>query len=225
MSKTIDLADHTIVVTEKQTKGRGQLGSTWQSKDGQSLTFSIFKRFSNLKIEHQSLITFAVSIGVKNALEVLNIPVMTIKWPNDIMSYSKKLCGILIENQIEGTNITSSIIGVGLNVNNSEFDKLPQASSMKLASGKAFILEEILQLVSEAILKQLETIEYSKNNNLEATYVASLFRKDKVTAFNDQRNQNFNGIIRGVDSTGHLLLETENEEIKSFELKQLKMLF
>ena len=104
---------------------------------------------SLLAASNLSSIAFAVSIGMHHALKNMLVPQVTIKWPNDIMSYSKKVTGILIENQLKQNKIVSSVIGIGLNVNEEDFENLPQATSILLATGKKHNLEEVLQLVSE----------------------------------------------------------------------------
>ena len=224
LSKKVALEDGTIVVAKSQTEGRGQMGSRWQSKEGLSLSFSMFKRFSALCINEQSSINFATSLGIKKALQKLQIPGVTIKWPNDIMSYQKKLCGVLIENKVEGDKIQSSIVGVGLNVNETEFLDLPFAGSMKLASGNTFILDEVLQIVSEAILEELLCVEIAEALGTKKKYEADLFRKNKVSAFENLDGNQFNGIIQGVTDAGELKVEIEDETIQVFGLREIKML-
>ena len=225
LNKNKEVTDWTLVVSESQTQGRGQMGAAWQSKPGQSLTFSILKRLNGLHISDQSAITFGVSIAIKNVLQKLHIPGIKVKWPNDIMSYQRKLCGILIENQLEGNFVVSTIIGIGLNVNESKFKRLPQATSMKLASGITFNRTEVLELIAEEIQKQIKILESGNIKGLKATYEASLFRKNKVSAFEDADGLQFNGMILGVAKSGELLVETEDEKLRTFELKHIKLLF
>lgn len=224
LCKTVELDDPFIVLAEKQTKGRGQMDATWQSQSGKSLTFSVFKRFSDLTTEEHSRITFAVSLGIKSAMEKFNVPGLSIKWPNDIMSYQKKIGGILIESQTKGDHLVSSIIGVGLNVNETSFDKLPHASSMRLETGVNFSIDEVFQKIYESILQQLDLVCRSEHLGLKEEYEASLFRKDMVSVFENESGERFNGIIKGVTKSGQLLLETESGTQVEFRLKELKML-
>jgi BirA family biotin operon repressor/biotin-[acetyl-CoA-carboxylase] ligase len=225
LCKSEVVRDGTLVVAERQIHGRGQMGAVWKSKPGQSLTFSMLKRLSGLHISDQSSITFVVSIAIKNVLQKLHVPGITVKWPNDIMSYNQKLCGILIENQLEGSLVMSTIIGVGLNVNESEFKGLPQATSMRLATGITFNREEVLELIMTQIQKDLTLLENGNTSGLKMTYEASLFRKNKVSAFEDSKGVQFNGLIIGVSNSGELLVETEDDALQTFELKQIKLLF
>ena len=225
LCKNTTVIDGTLVVANKQTQGRGQMGAKWQSIQGQSLTFSVFKRFHGLHIKDQPSIAFAVSIAIKNTLEKLQIPQISIKWPNDIMSYSKKLCGVLIENQVEGSYVSSSVIGIGLNVNESKFSKLPQATSMRLTTGAIYDHAEIIELMATEIQGQMQLLQGENKRNLKSTYESSLFRRNMVSTFEDVEGNKFNGIISGVAASGELLVQKENESVQSYELKQIKLLF
>ena len=218
------LLDETIVVAESQNKGRGQLGNMWQSKPMQSLIFSVFKRFGNLPVSNLSSIAFAVSIGVHLALKKVLVPQVTIKWPNDIMSYSKKVTGILIENQLKHNKIVSSVIGIGLNVNEEDFENLPQATSILLSTGKKQNLDEVLQLVSESILNQLQRVEQGDYQNLKKEYEKVLFRKNIISVFENDQGFRFNGKIKGVSEAGEILIENEQEITSKYQLKEIKYL-
>lgn len=216
---------HALAVWSKiQTKGRGQMGSQWQSKEGESLTFSVYKPFQNLNVEHQFYISIAVSLAIKKVLEYYEFQKITVKWPNDIMSGDKKMCGILIENILREKNIKGSIIGIGLNVNESSFEALPGAASMKMVTGTAFnnesVFEDLLDSL-ESMLKQLRPKDFEK---LKTNYLDCLYRIDKVSVFEDADKKVFNGIIRGVSESGKLEVETEAGSKTLFDLKEIKML-
>jgi BirA family biotin operon repressor/biotin-[acetyl-CoA-carboxylase] ligase len=219
------LEDQTIVLANKQINGRGQQGATWQSVPQQSLTFSVFKRFDDLTVSNISSIAFAASLGVKKALKKLLIPRVEIKWPNDIMSQSKKVAGILIENQVKQGYIVSSIIGIGINVNEEHFNNLPQATSMKLATGIKYNLDEVLHEVSEAVFSELKSLETSSFSELRMKYETNLFRKETISVFETTKGIRFNGKIKGVTDTGELIIENEEEVLKTYQLKEIKLLF
>lgn len=224
-NKQGQVEDKTFVWAQSQTNGRGQMGAIWQSKVGNSLTFSLLKRFSTLKIEQQAYLLYAVALAVKKALVALQIPAVSIKWPNDIMSYHKKVGGILIENQTEGTHISMSVIGIGINVNDSQLEGLPQASSLYLSSGVQQNIEEVFKIISEALLAELQVLETAAVSDLKVAYERSLFRKDDVSVFEDPSGKRSNGIIRGVSETGQLLVEDNHGQITPYQLKQIKLLF
>ncbi len=225
LSKNTLLKDETIVLVKEQIKGRGQMGAKWYSKVDETLTFSVFKRFTNVVIEQQANISLAVSIGIQKAMTTLFIPKVYIKWPNDILSDGKKMAGILIENQVKQGNVSSSIIGVGLNVNNNFFENLPQATSMFLSSQKKYNLDLVFNVLADCILFELSQLEHSSFSELKEAYETHLFRKDKITVFENLSGEKFNGKIKGINQTGQLLIETDDHPLQEFNLREIKMLY
>ena len=179
LSKETCLQDETVVLTNRQISGRGQMGNLWLSREGQSLTFSMFKAFDRLQIERQFMISMAVSLAIVKALKSLNVPNISIKWPNDILSANKKIGGILIENVLEGNYVKHSIIGIGLNVNETDFLKLPQASSLKLETGKTFFLEEVFQSIVISVFQNLKDLTQKNFEDIKLKYENELFQKRK----------------------------------------------
>ncbi|AFL79951.1 birA, biotin-(acetyl-CoA-carboxylase) ligase [Aequorivita sublithincola DSM 14238] len=223
--KETELPDETVVHTNHQLSGRGQMGNGWLSREGQSLTFSIFKRFEAVEIDKQFMISMAVSLAISEALKSLNIPDVSIKWPNDILSDNKKIGGILIENVLEGSLVKYSVIGIGLNVNETNFPNLPQASSMKLETGRTFQLDEVFHSVLEIVFKNLQNLSIDDFIEIKAIYEDNLFRKELISVFETPQGLNFNGIIKGVSEIGALLVETENGLLQQFQLKEVKMVY
>ena len=97
------------------------MGSEWVSEDNKNLTFSVFKRFERFSIDNQFCISMIVSLSIYEVLSALRLSNINIKWPNDILSCDKKIGGVLIENKLKDKQIESSIIGIGLNVNQTNF--------------------------------------------------------------------------------------------------------
>jgi len=225
LSKEIELEDEVVVWAKDQQIGRGQREASWQSKPGESLTFSVFKQIDRLPAEHQFLMVMLTSLALKDALNNLSIPKIAVKWPNDILSRSKKLCGILIENTIQKNVITSCISGIGLNVNEIEFSNLPQATSMRLSSDTVFNVTEVFNEVVKVLLKRLNNHGSVNFQNIKKEYEASLFKKDVVSVFERPSGIRFNGVIKGVMDSGVLLIENEQEVIEQFQLKEIKMLY
>ncbi len=219
------LQDETVVLTNRQLSGRGQIGNGWLSREGQSLTFSMFKAFDGMQTERQFMISMAVSLAIVKALKSFNVPQIAIKWPNDILSANRKIGGILIENVLEGSFIKYSIIGIGLNVNETDFPNLPQASSMKLETGKNFQLEEVLDTILKNVFKNLNNLSAMDFSELKRLYENNLFRKKMVSVFETPESSRFNGIIKGVSDIGELLVETENDPLQKFQLKEVKLIY
>ncbi|MDC8006130.1 biotin--[acetyl-CoA-carboxylase] ligase [Aureisphaera galaxeae] len=222
LSKETNLADGTVVMAKDQTKGRGQMGTSWWSESGKSLAFSVFKSFEGIALDQQFTITIQVSLSLIKCLQQFGIPNLSVKWPNDIMSDGKKLCGILIENQVQGNRVTATVVGIGLNVNNNAFPKLPKATSMLLSSGHTFPVEGVFQTIIQEIIGGL-THFYADHHHLFGMYEESLFRKDQVSVFSANEKQ-FNGIIRGISPMGELKVELEDEAVQTYRLKEIQLL-
>ncbi|QAA80302.1 biotin--[acetyl-CoA-carboxylase] ligase [Aequorivita sp. H23M31] len=217
--------DQTVIIAEDQEKGRGQRGSGWLSRKGQSLTFSVFKRFSDLQAENQFVISMAVSLALVEAFEKINVPDVSVKWPNDILSGKKKIAGILIENVLEGANIKHSIIGIGINVNETHFPNLPQASSIRLETGKYFQLDEMFDSVVRNVLKGLANISDHSFSDLRPLYEQNMFQRDSISAFEDGTGQRFQGKIRGISDFGELIIERNNASAEKFQLKEINFIY
>ncbi|MGC1633385.1 MAG: biotin--[acetyl-CoA-carboxylase] ligase [Gelidibacter sp.] len=124
--------DGLAAVAKFQTHGRGQMGTVWDSQEAKNLTFSVFKDVSFVNIAQHFYISMAVSLAVYEALNSMGLQRISVKWPNDILSDNKKIAGILIENVIKLNVISGSVIGIGLNVNQTDFADLQSASSLLL---------------------------------------------------------------------------------------------
>ncbi|QWX84383.1 biotin--[acetyl-CoA-carboxylase] ligase [Cellulophaga sp. HaHaR_3_176] len=220
-----NLDDFTVVTANRQTKGRGQMGTTWLSEDGKNLTFSFLKKNQQILIADQFLLNICVSLGVYYALEELKIPDLKVKWPNDILSGKDKICGILIENILSGAKIQASVVGIGLNVNQLSFSNLPNVSSLKLILGRTFDLEESLLIIMKHLKILFKNISEGKSESLKSQYLEVLFRKDKPSTFKDTSDQMFPGIIRGISNEGKLVVEIEDEILKEYDLKEVKLLY
>jgi|SRR5690554_983420 len=216
--------NYTVVMAENQTKGKGQRGSTWESEANNSLTFSVLTK--ELLTPENSIfdLNVAVSISVIEALKEFEIPKLNIKWPNDILSEEKKIAGILIENSFAGQNI-SSIIGIGLNVNQTDFDNLPKASSLKNITKKEFRKEDIMHNIIEKIKKNNNLIANGKTDFLWQEYHKYLFRKDIPSVFEYPDSTKFMGIIKEVLRNGKIKISLENNQVREFDLKEIKLIY
>ena len=216
--------DFTVVIADNQTGGRGQMGTVWQTETGKNLTASVFKLIPKLKVEDQFYISMAVSVAIYKSLETFKIPQLSVKWPNDILSADKKLCGTLIENVIKSNKFEGSIIGFGLNINQKYFENLPKASSMSLITGQLFDINEVFLEILKQLKIQLNLLTTEKFAEIKNQYETSLFRKDKPSTFQLPDHSLFTGIIRGVTASGKLQLQTE-DALKTYGLKELSLLY
>jgi len=218
------LEDYTIVVAEHQTQGRGQMGTVWDSEKGKNLMFSLFKDLSMHEVEFPFYLSMAISLAIVKTFKALNIPDLHIKWPNDILSADKKICGILIENVIKN-KLSSTIIGIGINVNQTEFDNLPKASSLKNITGVNYNLDEILQSIIKDTKYYSMLLQDEKYDAVKTEYEMRLFRKDKPSTFRNTEGELFSGFIKGVTKYGKLQVLLEDEIVKKFDLKEIELLY
>ena len=213
------------VVAHEQTKGRGQRGSGWQSNAGENLTFSVLYPKIRVNVNHQFLMSATVSLAIIKVLKKFNVPGLKVKWPNDIMSARYKISGILIENILKNNEIAASVIGVGLNVNQTDFPGLPQASSLKLATGNNFNLDELLKRITDEFEEKITEITAKAETSILEEYAKNLFRKDQVSTFQLPDATFLTGIIRGVTTSGRLNIEIEDSIFKTFDLKEIKLMY
>ncbi len=218
------LENFTVVTAETQTKGKGQMGSIWNSEPSKNLIMSVLIKDFVTDINQIFEINIAVSVSVIQVLDTLNIPELSIKWPNDIMSYNKKIGGILIENSIKSDGSINSIVGLGLNVNQMNFENLPNASSLAIICNTTFDKEEILLNIIEKLEQNVQL--WSQNSDsFWSEYTNTLFKKGVPMPFSDENQQNFMGIIQGISPIGKLKILLENDSVSEFDIKEIQMLY
>lgn len=223
--KEKQVKDLSCIWALSQTQGRGQQGAKWISEPGKNLTFSILKKFENLPSEYHFLLNMEVSLAIFRALKKLYIPDLAVKWANDILSSKKKICGILIENTLHKEQISASIIGIGVNVNQVFFNNLPNVSSLQKIMGHPFDLEEVLLLICQELEVSLKSLSPTRFETMLDEYHTHLFRKDKPSTFEYPNGERFMGYIRGVSHNGQLQVEQEDALMSSFSLKEIKLLY
>lgn len=223
LAQNSSLDEITVAVTNNQTSGRGQMNNSWISEPYKNLTFSLFTTLKKVKVEHQAYLNFAVSLAIYDVLLEYDVPNLYIKWPNDIMSGKKKICGILIENTFSHSRIKNTIIGIGLNVNQEKFHKnLTNASSLKIILKKSIELEALMNTIINHINLKLSCVELKNFNQIYNRYHQALYKKGIPTTFlNQKTNQLFMGIINGVSSSGNLQIQLEDNSLQEFGLKEV----
>ena len=146
--------DLTIIAAETQSTGRGQGEHTWHSAPGMNLTFSILLRHSCLKASDALAVTSVMTLGIRDYLHSKGIRPW-IKWPNDIWVGEKKICGILVENSIRAGKIDFSIVGVGLDLNQTDWPvELPNPVSVRELTGMEYDTREELRQLADALAQR-----------------------------------------------------------------------
>jgi len=221
--KETNVLDGTVIMADKQTKGRGLAKNTWISAPGENLTCSYVLRPNFLKIEHRFFLSMAVSLALVKVLRSLGIAAI-IKWPNDILVGALKISGILIENNIQGDKINSSIVGVGLNVNQSIFEKSLTATSVFNVTGKHQNIGSILELLSSALEVNYLRLKSQLRSEIKHEYTSVLLGYRKQLLFEDVAiGTKFSGEIVDVEDSGELIVKCDSE-IRSYLFKEVKFL-
>jgi len=224
LAKEKDLENFTIVMAREQTKGRGQMGAKWYSEPGKNLTMSVLVK--DLAINTISIydLNVVVAMAAVDVLTSTGCPNVKIKWPNDIMADNKKVGGILIENSFKTDGTFTAVVGFGLNLNQTNFEHLPQASSLTNVTGQTYDLEATADLFVKQLKLQLDSLP-EKTNLVWNNYEKLLFKRSKAVAFEDSNGHRFMGIIESVTRDGKLALLQEDDLLHHYEVKAIKMLY
>jgi len=214
------LPEGVVYVADSQVDGRGQTSNIWESEANKNLTFSILLYPDFLEIIRQFEISKAISLGVTDFLKDMTNHV-SIKWPNDIYIRKGKVAGILIENSIRINKISSSIVGIGLNINQLTFtSNAPNPVSLCQITGKVYDLEESLSqlcLKIDARYHQLRNGEFRK---IDENYTEMLYQRG-IWSHYSAEDVDFDGQILGVDQIGRLIIETRSGKINKYDFKEV----
>ena len=213
------IANHTVILADNQTNGRGQRANQWNSAPGMNLTFSMYSEFSDLSVSRLQFLNQIISIAIFEMLKSFGIDAK-IKWPNDILVGKRKIAGVLIENQLSGSKVKHAVLGIGLNVNEN-FSEQSAAVSMFSASGQNFITDQVLESLLFRIHHWLDILQKNDDDLILKTYLSNLWLYKQESRFSDTQNE-FKGIIQGIDKDGKLLLENlDNNETRAYDLKEI----
>lgn len=203
------LDEHTIIWTDNQTMGKGRGQNRWYTEKSKNLTFSIVAYPTFLDIANHFYLVKVVSLALVDAISNYTSPV-SIKWPNDIYVGENKISGILIENTLEQNKIKSSIIGIGLNVNQTAFDPtLPHPTSLKNATGREFHLKHLMYEIIIFYTRRLALLKNNDLKTLDDDYHQYLYKRDHTCSFKKGETQ-FNAVVKGVSKSGYLMIITED---------------
>ena len=219
--------DHTpsgyCLLAYHQSQGKGQRGKNWASNYGQNLTFSFLLKDTEIPPSMQFKLLQCVSVALLRTIEKLIGKAPKVKWPNDIMVNGQKICGILIENFIQGGKL-NSIVGIGINVNQIEFpDFLPPATSLKLVTRDYFDIKQVLALFESELAGCLRDLK-PRSNHLESQYRAALYALGEHHDFETARGEYMVAEVIGVDGFGRLVL-SNNGQPKAFLNGEIRWLF
>ena len=215
------VAEFTAVTAEYQTAGKGQRGNTWESEEGKNLIFSVVLYPTFLEARQQFILSQVVSLAIKEELEAWSDE-FSIKWPNDLYWRDRKICGILIENDLTGSRIARSIVGVGLNINQDVFrSDAPNPISLRQITGKEHdryaLLSSILRRI-ESYYNLLRTENTDASEEIATRYTRSLYRRKGLHPYQDVSGR-FLARLLHVEPDGRFVLEDKDGKVRKYFFK------
>lgn len=216
------LPEGTIIHTHYQTAGRGYYGNSWESENGKNLLISIILYPSFINAGDQFRISMAISLGICDFLTSL-IPECSIKWPNDIYVNNDKIAGILIENSISGDRIENTIAGIGLNINQEKFSDAPNPVSLRILTGKSFVLNTCLNQLSKDLDKRYKQLIAGSPDQINIEYNSKLYRLNQWFKFRDSKGIK-TGRILSTGEYGRLKIESQDGEQNEYNFKEIEFI-
>jgi BirA family biotin operon repressor/biotin-[acetyl-CoA-carboxylase] ligase len=219
MSKAAE--EGTVVMTHFQGNGRGQASNRWESEKGKNLLMSIILFPGFLPAANQFLLSKVAGLSILEFLQ-REVKDVTIKWPNDIYVGNKKIAGILIENSIKGNFLSSSVIGIGLNLNQGEFlSDAPNPVSLKQLSGKEYQVEDVMHEILKLFFIWYKRLQQGNMEKIDLTYFSQLYRKEEWEIYSREGYQ-FEAKIVGIGEFGQLILQKRDETTRAYMFKEIE---
>ena len=220
-----NLPEGTVIFTPSQVKGRGQFGNEWLSEPGKNIAMSVILYPNFLQAEKQFFLNQAVSLAVFDFCKktVMLPDKLKIKWSNDIFIGDKKAGGILVENTLSGNRINNSVVGIGINVNQTRFPaEIPDATSLKSVTGNSFPLLNLVEKLCEELEFRYLQLREGKHDLLKRDYLQVLYRYQEIHSYKIS-HEVVAGQILGVTEDGKLIIEM-NGRLNYFGFKEIEFL-
>lgn len=209
---------------EQQSAGRGQRGHAWHSTEGENLTFSVVLTPTFLPIVEQFLLSEVVALALVATFADYAIP-CRIKWTNDIYAGDSKITGVLIEHSLSGDTLARTIVGIGINVNQTTFpDDLPNPTSMALERGEKFDRKEVLESFLAHLERLYTKLERGEKESIEELYRTTMYHLDEAHTYAYPTGEQFTATIRGVRRSGELRLEHADGTIGEYAFKEVEFM-
>ena len=220
--QTTSVTEGTVILADHQMKGKGQGGSLWQSDSNTNLLFSVILKPDFLRADKQYYLSMCISAGIADFVGSVAGNAL-IKWPNDILAGEKKIAGILIENSIMGENLYTSVVGIGLNVNQVNFpDDIPDPVSLRMITGETYELPALFNRLLESLTRAIELLYTGRLDIIKNTYLNKLWRLNQWHWFSDAGGK-FEGRITDVAESGELIVMRKNNELKYYGFKEIQL--
>lgn len=213
--------DEGIVISAGyQTAGRGQIGRSWYSDRDRNIMLSTVIYPSFLKPMQQWSLSMITALAIKEYLDDKGIEDVTVKWPNDIYVKDHKIAGVLIENTLTQSSISSSVIGIGLNVNQTIWpSEIPNPTSLHILTKIEYNIDEEITTLLTYLDRKYQQIRFG--TSLHKDYQAALYRKDRKCFF-DYQSELLSGIITGTNEIGQLIVNHETN-IRVYNFRDIRL--
>lgn len=216
-----NVMEGTVISTARQTHGKGQRGNSWECEPDKNITMSVILKPSFITPAQQFSLHLVCSLAVHDTFFGTLGHKLKVKWPNDILYESTKICGILVENVLRGNNLEYSVIGIGLNVNQVNF-KTPNATSLQEITGDEYQLEMLMEQILINLESRYLMLKQGKKDELIQQYYSRLYKYQEAHPFQHGEDY-FTGKIQGIDEYGRLRIQ-HGETEQCFDFKEVRFL-
>ena len=221
LSKFKPQDEGTAILAGHQYAGRGQRQNVWIAEPGKNLTLSVLLYPKHIPIQNQFDLSAAVALACMHFVQKHCSQEVRIKWPNDIYVQDKKIGGILIENKIKNTGIAASIVGIGLNINQSNFTDNSKSSSLKVLNSQE---DYNLKVLASELFEQLTFFYHLTQKDpqkIRDLFNLNLYWHSQWHNFEDATGI-FEGKIEAVNESGALIIQDKALELRTFYPKEVK---
>ncbi|GAB4235026.1 MAG: biotin--[acetyl-CoA-carboxylase] ligase [Ekhidna sp.] len=210
-----------VIYTDYQLGGKGQRGNIWSSENGKNILMSVLLRPRRLDMQDQYLLNIIAALAVLDLLGTIISPgkEVKVKWPNDVFVEGKKICGILVENSVRGKSLESSIVGIGLNVNQQGFNQA-RATSLFLETGSNYDREFIMEVLLSRFEKWYLKLNSGQKDEIVDRYHENLLWKGELRTYK-ANGEDFVGTIKGINGSGQLMIDRESGERNVYNVKEV----
>ncbi|MDX2174075.1 MAG: biotin--[acetyl-CoA-carboxylase] ligase [Bacteroidota bacterium] len=222
--KNVNVSEGTLVHTSNQTQGKGQRGNSWEAEIAANVTASIILKPGFLEIKNQFFLYQISALACYDVMaELLNNSQydIKIKWPNDILVNRKKIAGILIENGVIGNTLSCSVIGLGININQENFQETLNATSIFKLTYRKLAIDNVLKLLCKNLEKYYLQLKNGKLNEISTNYLKHLFGLNNWIEF-EIDSKKTTQFVKAISEEGLLVLKDELGHEKEYDVKEIK---
>ena len=212
--------DMVVVSADEQTAGRGQRGTVWNSAVGTNLLFSLLVRPACLPVAESYSLSVVAALALHSAMQSFGLDPL-IKWPNDIYCEGGKLAGILVESDFQGAHVSQAIVGIGLNVNQKDFEAMSRKPiSMSMIAGHDFDRDTVLARVVTEFARYYRMLEQDDTEQLFTRYYSALMWRNEPALYRDACGD-FYAVIEAVHRDGRLVLKRADGTLSAYSFKEV----